>query len=61
MRPAPLPPLFGRPVRRIHCLGLGGMGMAPLAIYLAQSGFAVSGEEANPRSGAPIYKMSWRP
>jgi UDP-N-acetylmuramate--L-alanine ligase/UDP-N-acetylenolpyruvoylglucosamine reductase len=32
-------------VRRIHCLGVGGMGLAPLAIYLAQIGFAVSGED----------------
>ena len=45
MRAAPLPALFGRPVRRIHCLGAGGMGMAPLAIFLAQTGFAVSGED----------------
>ena len=45
MRPAALPTLFGREVRRIHCLGVGGMGVAPLAIYLAQLGFAVSGED----------------
>src|SRR5580692_897893 len=45
MRSSPLPPLFGRTVRRIHCLGVGGMGMAPLAVYLAQSGFSVSGED----------------
>ena len=45
MRPVPLPPLFGRPVRRIHCLGVGGMGLAPLAIYLARTGYAVSGED----------------
>ncbi len=45
MRPAAPPSLFGRPVRRIHCLGAGGMGMAPLAAYLAQSGFTVSGED----------------
>ncbi len=31
--------------RSIHCLGVGGTGMAPLAIYLAQSGFEVSGED----------------
>ncbi len=30
---------------RVHCLGVGGMGMAPLAIYLAQAGFSVSGED----------------
>ena len=45
MRAAPLPLLFSREIRRIHCVGIGGMGMAPLAIYLAQLGFAVSGED----------------
>jgi UDP-N-acetylmuramate--alanine ligase len=45
MRPAALPVLFGREVRRIHCVGVGGMGVAPLAVYLAQAGFAVSGED----------------
>jgi putative acetyltransferase len=29
--------------------------------FYEKHGFAVTGEEANPRSGAPIYKMSWRP
>jgi putative acetyltransferase len=29
--------------------------------FYEKHGFAVSGEEANPRSGAPIYRMSWRP
>jgi UDP-N-acetylenolpyruvoylglucosamine reductase len=45
MRPSPLPSLFGRDVSRIHCLGVGGMGVAPLAIYLARLGWAVSGED----------------
>ncbi len=45
MRPSPPPSLFGRSVRRIHCLGVGGMGMAPLAVYLARSGWQVSGED----------------
>ena len=45
MRQNPLPYLFGRRVRRIHCLGVGGMGVAPLAIYLARSGWEVSGED----------------
>jgi UDP-N-acetylmuramate--alanine ligase len=45
MRPSPLPALFGRRVARIHCLGVGGMGVAPLAIYLARSGWSVSGED----------------
>ncbi len=37
--------LFSRPVRTIHCLGVGGMGLGPLAIYLAEAGFEVSGED----------------
>ena len=45
MRPAGRPELFGRDVRRIHCIGIGGMGVAPLAVYLAQSGFVVTGED----------------
>ncbi|MEO6005356.1 MAG: UDP-N-acetylmuramate dehydrogenase [Opitutus sp.] len=45
MRPSALPQLFSKDVRRIHCVGIGGMGMAPLAIYLSQLGFAVSGED----------------
>jgi UDP-N-acetylmuramate--alanine ligase len=45
MRPAERPVLFGREIRRIHCLGVGGMGVGPLAIYLAQRGFEVSGED----------------
>ncbi len=28
--------------------------------FYEKHGFAVVGEEANPRSGAPVYKMSWR-
>jgi UDP-N-acetylmuramate--L-alanine ligase/UDP-N-acetylenolpyruvoylglucosamine reductase len=31
---------------RIHFVGIGGMGMAPLAMVLAESGFVVSGEDA---------------
>jgi len=45
MRPAPLPRLFDREVRHLHCVGVGGMGVAPLAIYLAQLGYTVSGED----------------
>jgi UDP-N-acetylmuramate--L-alanine ligase/UDP-N-acetylenolpyruvoylglucosamine reductase len=45
MRRAPLPQLFSRDVTAIHCVGIGGMGMGPLAIYLAQLGFKVSGED----------------
>jgi putative acetyltransferase len=28
--------------------------------FYEKHGFAISGEDANPRSGAPLYKMSWR-
>ena len=45
MKRDPLPPLFGRAVTAVHCVGVGGMGVGPLAIYLAQLGFAVSGED----------------
>jgi len=45
MRAAPPPLLGGRAVRRIHGLGVGGMGMAPLAIFLAELGLEVSGED----------------
>lgn len=45
MRPVPRPLLFGRDVTRIHCVGVGGMGLAPLASYLAQSGWIVTGED----------------
>lgn len=41
------PPLLvsGRPVSAIHLVGVGGMGVGPLALYLAQLGFVVSGED----------------
>jgi putative acetyltransferase len=29
--------------------------------FYEKQGFAITGEDKNPRSGAPIYKMSWRP
>src|SRR5262249_20742007 len=29
--------------------------------FYQKHGFTVSGEDVNPRSGAPIYKMRWRP
>ena len=45
MRASPLPSLFGRGVSKIHCLGVGGMGVAPLAIYLARRGWRISGED----------------
>ena len=40
-----LPKLFGREVTAVHCAGVAGMGLGPLAIYLAQRGFQVSGED----------------
>ncbi|MDP2136447.1 MAG: Mur ligase family protein, partial [Candidatus Didemnitutus sp.] len=40
-----LPPLFGRPLRQVHLLGAGGMGMVPLGLYLVQRGFKVSAED----------------
>lgn len=45
MRPSTPPRLFGRDVRRLHCVGVGGMGVGPLALYLAQLGFDVTGED----------------
>ncbi len=45
MRPSTTPALFGRDVRHLHCVGVGGMGVGPLAVYLAQLGFTVSGED----------------
>jgi len=40
-----LPLLFNESVRRIHAVGVGGMGLGPLAIYLAKGGWLVSGED----------------
>lgn len=37
--------LFGRAIGAIHCVGVGGMGLGPLAIYLAGRGYRVSGED----------------
>ncbi|MBP7142151.1 MAG: UDP-N-acetylmuramate dehydrogenase [Opitutaceae bacterium] len=45
MRRAAPPTLFGRDIIAIHCAGVGGMGVGPLAIYLAQTGFRTSGED----------------
>lgn len=39
------PPVFGCNPRQVHLLGAGGMGMAPLSLYLGQLGFVVSGED----------------
>lgn len=45
MKREPLPQLFGRDVTTIHAVGVGGMGVGPLAIYLADRGFRLSGED----------------
>lgn len=45
MRRVAPPSLFGREVTAIHCAGVGGMGVGPLAIYLTQAGFRTSGED----------------
>lgn len=45
-----LPSLFGRETRAVHALGVGGMGLGPLAIYLAGLGFRVSGGDDSPTS-----------
>ncbi len=44
-QPLQLQPLFGRPVRHCHLVGVGGAGMTPLAMLLAQRGWSVSGED----------------
>jgi UDP-N-acetylmuramate--alanine ligase len=36
------PPVFGRTLRHVHLLGAGGMGVAPLGLYLVQRGFSVT-------------------
>lgn len=45
MRRPTLPKIFSRDIASVHFVGIGGMGMGPLAIYLAQLGFQVSGED----------------
>ena len=42
---SPGPSIFGLSATRLHLLGAGGMGLAPLGIYLARLGFRVSGED----------------
>ena len=43
------------PEARYHFVGIGGMGMAPLALFLKQAGCVISGEDDNfhPR----VYKL----
>lgn len=47
-----LPVLFGRQLSRVHCVGVAGMGLGPLALQLAGLGFSVSGEDDAP--GGPM-------
>ncbi|MEJ1971296.1 MAG: Mur ligase domain-containing protein [Lacunisphaera sp.] len=39
------PAIFGLAATRLHFIGAGGMGMAPLGLYLARLGFRVSAED----------------
>jgi UDP-N-acetylmuramate--alanine ligase len=39
------PAIFGLKATRLHLLGAGGMGLAPLGLHLARLGFRVSGED----------------
>jgi UDP-N-acetylmuramate--L-alanine ligase/UDP-N-acetylenolpyruvoylglucosamine reductase len=41
----PPPRLFDREIRSVHLVGVGGTGMAPLALCMRQAGFTVSGED----------------
>ncbi|HUJ42715.1 MAG TPA: UDP-N-acetylmuramate dehydrogenase [Opitutaceae bacterium] len=45
MSTSPLPRPFGQDARAVHLVGVGGTGMAPLALYLRGTGFTVSGED----------------
>ncbi len=40
-------PFSIRSDERFHLVGIGGMGMAPLAVVLAESGWQVTGEDSN--------------
>lgn len=39
------PAVFGQRFERVHLVGAGGMGMAPLGIYLCELGFTVTAED----------------
>ena len=45
MKTPPRPTILGRAIAAVHCVGVGGMGVGPLAIYLVRRGFSVSGED----------------
>ena len=55
---SPLPPLFGRPVRNLHCIGVAGMGLGPLAIYAAGLGFNVTGADDGPAGAMAAHLAS---
>jgi UDP-N-acetylmuramate--alanine ligase len=40
-----LPAIFGLNATRLHLVGAGGMGMAPLGLYLSRLGFRLSAED----------------
>lgn len=49
-------------VRRIHAVGVGGMGLGPLAIYLVERGWEVSGEDdaLSPEMRRHLFKAGVR-
>ena len=59
---AMLPTLFDRSPRVVHALGVAGMGLGPLAIYLANLGFKVSGgdDAQNPAMAEQLIRAGVR-
>jgi UDP-N-acetylmuramate--L-alanine ligase/UDP-N-acetylenolpyruvoylglucosamine reductase len=49
-----LPVLFGRATGSVHALGVCGMGLGPLAVYLARLGYRVSGADDAPNPAMRI-------
>ena len=45
MSPQERPLIRGRAIAAVHCVGVAGMGLGPLAVYLVRRGFFVSGED----------------
>jgi len=43
--PQERPLIRGRAIAAVHCVGVAGMGLGPLAVYLVRRGFSVSGED----------------
>jgi UDP-N-acetylmuramate--alanine ligase len=48
MNSEPRPRIHGAEPLHLHGIGIAGMGMGPLAVYLARLGFSVSGEDDGP-------------